>query len=751
MPVGARQERAVPRSLAARAGRWSARHWRTAVLGWCLFVLATASLSALVPAREATDAENASGESRRAERILERAGFAEAADESLLVQHPSEPVSDPAFQAVVGEVVATLQRQRDVADVTAPSGREGGAGLGRDGRSALVTFRVPGDRRQAAKRIGPIEEAVRQVRLDHPEYSIAQFGSASAQRELDATVLADLHRAELLSVPLTLLVLVVAFGALVAASVPVVLAFTAVLATYGLAGAASHLVPESDATRSVILLIGMAVGVDYSLFYLRREREEAAGGRPGAVALEVAAATSGRAVLLSGVTVIVAMAGILLAGDVTFTSVGVGAILVVLVALVGSLSVLPALLARLGHRVEGGRVRPLGRRRDPAVVGGAWARIAAAAVRRPLLAVLLPGLVLLALAMPATRMTTRIESVADLPRDLPVVRAHDRIQAAFPGSQVTAMVVLRAADVTSPEARRAIRDLGARAVASAVMGEPVAVRINPARTVAAIVVPLQGDGDGAASRDALNLLRGPVVDQTVGRLPGAAVAVTGQTAQIVDFSGLVRRRAPLVFGFVLGLAFLLLLVTFHSVVIPLKAIVLNLLSLAASYGVLVVVFQFGWGNELLGAERTGGIVNWLPTFLFVVLFGLSMDYHIFILSRVKELVDHGTETGEAVERALRATAGTVTSAAAVMVVVFAVFVTLRLVSLKQAGFGLAVAVLLDATVIRAVLLPASMKLLGRWNWYLPRWLGWLPSLEPGRHEAARASRLATGRGRRSTV
>jgi uncharacterized membrane protein YdfJ with MMPL/SSD domain len=435
------------------------------------------------------------------------------------------------------------------------------------------------------------------------------------------------------------------------------------IARDGHAALVSHVVPTTDTTASVILLVGMAVGVDYSLFYLRREREETAAGLPPRSALQRAAATSGQAVLISGATVVIAMAGMLLAGNAAFTSLGVGTILVVTMAVAGSLTVLPALLARLGHRVEWGRIRVPGGRRSRRGAGRRgrggesrlWSAVLTRVLARPALAASAATIGLIALALPALGMRTQLSGIADLPRDLPVARAYARFQAAFPGSSAPATVVVKAADVTAPPVRAAVAELRRQAVASGEMAEPFEVKVNPDRTVAAVSVPLAGNGSDARSVHALETLRERVVPGTVGRLDGTTVAVTGETAGTSDFNHLMRQRAPLVFVFVLGLAFLLLLVTFRSLVVPAKAIVLNLLSVAASYGVLVAVFQRGWGASLLGT-----------------------------------------------------------------------------VDVKQAGVGLAVAVLLDATVVRAVLLPAAMALLGEWKWYLPRWLGWLPGAASAR-------------------
>jgi RND superfamily putative drug exporter len=541
----------------------------------------------------------------------------------------------------------------------------------------------------------------------------------------------------------TLLILLIAFGALVAAGVPVLLAFSGVLATTGLAQVASHVVPASDSTQSVILLIGMAVGVDYSLFYIRREREERAKGLSHREALLKTASTSGQAVLISGLTVMIAMAGMLFTGSKIFTSIAVGSMLMVAVALIGSLSVLPALMAKLGDRVDRGRIPLLSRLQSRRSEPRGWAFVLDRVVRRPLVSALIAGGLLVALALPTFTLHTQLPSFTDLPKSIGIVATYDRIQAAFPGAQTPAEVVIRAGDVTAPSVQRAIGQLERRALATGQMTQPVQTRINPSRTVEVVSIPLQGDGNDASSKQALRTLRHEVVPATVGTIPGAEVAVSGQTAGTSDFNDTMKSHMPLVFGFVLLLVFLLLLVTFRSLVIAVKAVVLNLLSVGAAYGILVAIFQHRWAEGVLGFHSNGAIATWLPLFLFVILFGLSMDYHVFILSRVKELVDEGMETGEAVAEGIRSTASTVTSAAIVMVAVFAIFGTLHTLDMKQMGVGLAVAILIDATLIRAVLLPATMKLLGDWNWYLPRWLEWLPTLShEAKDEAAAEPELA---------
>jgi RND superfamily putative drug exporter len=487
----------------------------------------------------------------------------------------------------------------------------------------------------------------------------------------------------------------------------------------------------------VILLIGMAVGIDYSLFYLRREREERARGLSPRDALLKAAGTSGQAVFISGLTVLIAMAGMLFTGNAVFTSIAIGAMLMVAVALIGSLSILPALLAKLGHRVDKGRIPFLARRGSGE--SRAWGFVVDRVLQRPVVSAVLSGGALLALAVPTLTMHTQLPSFTDLPKSLPIVRTYESIQRAFPGAQTPAKVVVAADDVTAPNVQRAIADLKRRALASGQMFEPVSTEINPARTVETVSIALAGNGSNGTSVAALHTLRDQVLPESVGRVSGVRAAVTGETAGTHDFNQQMKSHAPIVFAFVLALCFLLLLVTFRSIVIPITAVLLNLLSVGAAYGVLVLVFEHRFAQGILGFRSNGAITSWLPLFMFVILFGLSMDYHVFILSRIKELVDDGMTTGEAVATGIKRTAGTVTSAAVVMVAVFAIFVTLRTLDIKQMGFGLAAAILIDATVVRAVLLPAVMKLLGDWNWYLPRRLEWLPRLnaEPGPGGAGR--------------
>ena len=530
----------------------------------------------------------------------------------------------------------------------------------------------------------------------------------------------------------TLLILLLTFGAAVAAGVPLLLGITSIAATIGLLAPLSQLSPLHAAVAQVVFLIGLAVAVDYAMFYMRRMTQEQDKGRSPEAALEVAAATSGRAVLISGFTVIAAMAGMFFSGNAIFTSFGIGTILVVAVAILGSLTFLPAVLSYLGQKgwLEKGRLPYIAKRRH-ANNGESrvWNAILTRVLARPVVSVVLAGGLLVALSVPALGMQFKEPGMEGMSRSEPIVQTLDRIDAAFPGESVAASVVVKAKDVTTPEVKSAIQQLQDQAIATGELSEPTHVEVNPDKSVAVVSMAIKGNGTDAASNRSLEVLREQVVPATVGKLAGAEVATGGLTAWLSDFNDTMTSHLPIVFAFVLGVAFLLLLVTFRSIVVPIKAIVLNLLSVGAAYGILTYVFQEGHGEKALGFTSVGGITPWLPLFLFVVLFGLSMDYHVFVLSKVRELVDRGRTTEEAVAEGIKSTASVITSAAAVMVVTFAAFATGSDQTMKQLGVGLAAAVLIDATIVRAVLLPATMKLLGERNWWLPKRLGWLPKLE----------------------
>jgi RND superfamily putative drug exporter len=719
-------------NIAARAAKWSATHRKAAIFGWLAFVVVSLAIGGAVGQRQLTDAESVSGEAGRAEVALEQSGLSPNS-EVVLVQNKGETVDEPGFRAAIADTTRSLAAVPSVRSLSSPI--DGGGQVSADRHSALVEFEIPGDEEEAEAKVDASLAAVAAVDRRHPGTRVEQFGMASANKALEKVFSDDLAKAETTSLPVTLILLVLAFGALVAALVPLLLAFSAVLATTGLLALPSQLVPMDPNVSSVVVLVGLAVGVDYSLFYLRREREERRAGRSPEASLAAAAATSGRAVLVSGVTVIAAMAGMLLSGDPTFISFAVGTMTVVGVAMIASLTVLPAVLSKLGDRVDRGRIPFLGRIAARRQGRSAWATVVDAVMRRPLVSMVASAGVLIALAVPALGMHTVVSGAEDLPRDVPVVQTYDRVTEAFPGEAAGATVVVVADDVTSGPVAAAIADLKRRAAADGIVNGPVTQETSADGTVASIVVPTVGKGSDEQATAAMERIRGELVPAAFADVPGVEANVSGWAAESKDFNEMLAKRLPLVFAFVLGLAFLLLLVTFRSLVVPIKAIVLNLLSVGAAYGVLVLVFQNGLGESLLGFHSNGGVSSWLPLFLFVILFGLSMDYHVLILSRVREAVDRGLNSDDAVREGITATAGTVTSAAMVMVAVFSIFATLSILDMKEMGIGLAVAVLIDATIVRAILLPATMKLLGDRNWYLPSALGWLPRVDGSEPEA----------------
>jgi putative drug exporter of the RND superfamily len=684
-------------------GRWSARRPWLAIGAWLTFVVLSGV--ALILTGSNSLQSGATGESARAESLMQQHLVRPDQQEFAYLHSDTLRAETLAFRAAIARVRATMRG--------AVGGRVS-TSLADDGHSVLVTGTI---RRPFSTE--PVRAAV--AAAGGPKITAVLDDNSGGGSN-------DLQRAERLSVPVTLLVLLIAFGALVAALVPVILAATAVVAAFGLLGPISQVFPLDSSVKTVVLLIGMAVGVDYALFYVIRSREERARGLASHVALERTARTSGHTVIVAGTTVAVAMAGQFMIGSDLFNGLAASTIAVIACAVAGSVTVLPAVLELLGPGIDRGRIPFL-----PHLGSGGESRFWPAAVdrvlRRPVAALAASVAVLVALAIPAIGLHVSFPSSDVLsPRVPPDLQA--RMGADFPETSAPATVAFAWPTGQRARAEHAVKELEAAASASGVAHAPFSLAGDREGTAATLGLPLTGLGDDAASIRELHVLRTQLIPETLGRVPGAEYAVTGETAQNVDFTQQVKDGLPYVMAFVLVLAFVILLVTFRSIVIPIKAIVLNLLSVAASYGVLVLVFQHHWAEGILGFHSTGAIISWLPLFLFVVLFGLSMDYHVFILSRVREGIDSGLSNEQAVRYGIERTAGVVTCAALVMFGVFSLFGTASALDLKQAGVGL-VAVLLDATIVRAVLLPASMTLLGDWNWYLPRLRRPKPAVRPG--------------------
>ncbi|MFI6645013.1 MMPL family transporter [Streptomyces sp. NPDC050504] len=729
------------RGIAARAGGWSARHRWAAVGIWVLFVVVTMALGQVAGRQDVKDSEQMGGEVSRSMKLIEDAGLADPASETVLIQGKGARTgADSAdFRDAVDDVMTAVRATGEVSDVVSPYDSKS---VSKDGLSALVQFNVRGDPDTAGDRIEPVLKAVEKVQQGHPGLRIEEIGSASMNKTFDEAFGDDFQQAEFSAVPVAFGILLIAFGALVAALLPVALALTAIMATMGLMAVVSHFQPMSDTANSVMLLVGLAVGVDYCLFYLRREREERAAGHDAGTALRIAAATSGRAIIVSGVTVCVAMAGMLFTGIAEFEAMGLASLVVVAVAMVGSVTVLPALLSLLGERVEKGRVPFLNRLKKARNGSGnssgngsgngesrLWGAVLRSVLRRPKAYLAVAAGALVAIALPAAGMNTQELTLdQEFGDSLPIVRTYERLNEAFPGGADPAEVVVKADDIRSPEVTGAIADFKARAIGSGASRGPVDVHVHAAQNIATIDVPLVGGSDQKRAEKSLALLRDEVRPATLGKVSGVEAPIGGQVAGSKDFNDQISRSVLPVAAFVVVFAFVLMLLSFRSLTIAVTSIVLNLLSVGAAYGILTAVFQHGWGASLVGAEGVGAIVAWLPLFLFVILFGLSMDYHVFVVSRIREAKLQGRTTKDAVAHGVVTTAGVVTSAAVIMVAVFAIFGTLSMQSMKQMGVGLAAAVLIDATIIRGVLLPAVMALLGERNWYLPKWLRWLPDM-----------------------
>jgi RND superfamily putative drug exporter len=703
--------------LIERVAGWSVRHRFLAVLGWLTLVVFAVLSSALMPGDGARSVDP--GDSGRAQQALRSQRVYEPIRESVLVQARASGaprlLDDPSGRATIEDLVAALLESVAVVDLRSPLSPDGVALLSQDGRSGLITFQVAGSDDQRVANYEAAVGVIEAVTARHPDMRLAQAGDRSLSVAVDQAIQEDFQRSELISLPLTVVILLIVFGSLVAAGIPLLLAATTVAGTFGFLQSIGHWMPINSAASSMVLLIGVAVGIDYSLFYIRRAREEHAAGRDITEALRITARTSGHAVVVSGLTVMLCVCGLLFTGLDNLQGLAVGAVLVVGLAMIGSVTVLPALLSLLGRRVDSGRIPWLGRRRTAAAQSRAWSAVAHAVVRRPLLWGGVATAALVVVALPALGMRLQDAAVTDsLPRSVPAVDAAIRMQEAFPGAATPSRVVIWRADgrdVDGPAVRQAIDELRRR-----VAGPVAVVEVDRALVVR---IPLPGGGTDATSNAALKTLRDDVLPATLGKVDGAEYAVAGRTAFAHDFTDVVRGRSPVVYAFVLVMAFILLMVAFRSVAIPAVSIMLNLLSIGAAYGVVTWVFQDGHLASALGFTPYGGVVGWQPLFMFVILFGLSMDYHIFILSRVRERWTAGATAHDAVVAGISSSAGVVSSAAVIMTGVFSVFITLGAIEYKMLGVGMAVAVIIDATIVRGVVLPAALALLGARAWTLP--------------------------------
>ena len=796
-----------------RVAAWSAHHrwpvaalWFVATIGLFVGSLAAGGTRSV---EAVSNDERSKYEAGEANVVYDEANASAAQQQPaqqqflLIVSSPTGTVDDPAFKATLADISSRMTAlQASVDGVTGPVFQQlvdpiaapPAAGLVSPDRTTVrVVAQVPGDGNVIAQRLDPVPRLVSDIKAAHPDYRIHAYNNTLTNNEISELITGGLDRSLLLTVPLTFFILLLAFGALVAAVIPLVLAMTALLAAFGILGLYSQVVtPVSPYASQLVVLIGLAVAVDYSLFMVtrfrteRRRRGTVAGPRasgrtmlrrlvllaiaialPVAVvvsgatvavaglnllvmavvavvvallgwavwrlmergheaeklaAIEVSSATAGRAVFFSGLAVMISIGGLFLLDDPLFRSMAIGTISVVLVAVIGSLTFLPATLAILGDGVNELRLPLIGRDRPEG--SGIWAVVVRGVMRRPVIAAVGTAAVLLAIASPVTRLHMGRADFNAFPDSLDGVAAINLLNEKWPnGTTLDLSVVVTRADEAPTKAAIERMDKALGTIPG--LSGPPQTFTSADGHVVYISYVMSGAQNDVRNQDIVRQVRSSVIPTAFAGLTGVRALVTGDAAFTLDVVDFYAHGMPLVMGFVLTLSFLLLLIAFRSIVIPIKAILLNLLSTGAAFGLLVVVFQEGALSGVLGF-KPGAIEGFIPVFIFTILFGLSMDYHVFILTRIKEARDHGLHSNEAVARGIAITSGTVTSAAAIMVVVFAVFVTLPLTIIKQLGFGLSIAVFLDATVVRSILLPASMRLLGEWNWWLPRWLSWLP-------------------------
>ncbi|OPC78081.1 hypothetical protein B4N89_38395 [Embleya scabrispora] len=710
--------------LPVRVAGWSARRPWWAIAGWVLFVALCLGAGIAAGTNTATSEDYRVGEAGRGEALAAQGGLEQRPMERVLItaKAGAERVG-PEADAAAGEIADRMRRLPEVSSVGAPV-------RSADGRAVRVDITMKGEEQEGKKHVDPLLAQTPKVRAEHPSLRIAESGGPSISKDVQGQRGDDLAKTEMIALPITLITLFIVFRSAAMAAVPLVLALSAIAAAVGLSMLASHVFPDAGVGTNVILLIGLAVGVDYALFYLKREREERArsGGRLDSRALvELAAATSGHAVVVSGLAVAASSATLFLADDVIFSSIAIGAIVVTVVAVIGSLTALPALLVKLGARAErraAAKAERAARRGEPVAAKPARSgagRITSAVLRvtaaRPVATLAVAVFAMLALAAPLANLKLTEIGRETYSRDLPAMDTWHRQNEAFPELKSMHQVVVRADAGRADEVAGALRELEVRAKTDPALAGIAELRTSPDHRITMLELRVPHFVSTDAAQDSLDRVRDDYVPATIGRLRGVDVAVTGDVARYADYPEHQKTKLPMIVTTLLLVTFVITVIAFGSVVLGLLGMLLNLLSAGAALGLLVLVFQGSWAEALLDFDSTGSIGSRVPLFLFVILFGLSMDYQVFVISRIREAVRRGVTTRQAVLDGIGNSAGVVTSAAFVMVTVFASFIGLHLIEMKQFGFSLAVAVLLDAFVIRIMILPAAMLLLGERSWW----------------------------------
>jgi RND superfamily putative drug exporter len=715
-----------------------ARHPWYILAGWVLLVAGSIALiSTLINDSMTNDVSfTHNPESQRAADLLEdRLRGPEMVREVIILSSEDLTVDSPQFQAFVEDLHAGIT-------ALGPDVVQGGANYYLDGDETLVSddrhttimpFVMAGDENQADSNIGRVLGVLDEAEQDSA-FNVLVAGGASINDDFDKHAERDLATGEVFGVPIALVVLVLVFGAFSAAIIPLVLGGLSIVVAIGVTTAFGQLIPFSFFVTNVITMIGLAVGIDYSLFVVSRYREERQRGLDKAAAIRASGATASRAVFFSGFTVVVALVGMFIVPTTIFRSLAGGAIIVVIVSVLVSLTLLPAVLGVMGDKVNSIRIPFLGRKvleHDPEAAGGLWDRATRIVMRFPALSLLGAGALLIGLTVPSFDLNTGSAGVSSLPDGSQTKEAFLILEKDFDFGLISPFEIVVDGDIESPEVQQGVESLQDSLASDPRFG-PTEMTVNEEGDLALIETPVNSDPRGKVAIEALHALRDEYIPLAFAGT-AAEILVGGATATNQDYVNVTDEFTPWVLFFVLGISFLLLTVVFRSLVVPVKAIIMNLLAVGASYGLLVLVFQRGWGNDILGFQQSDTIEAWVPLWMFSILFGLSMDYHVFLLSRIRERFALTKDNTESVAFGLKSTAGIITGAALIMTSVFAGVAMGDLIMFQQMGFGLGVAVLLDATVIRSILVPASMKLLGDWNWYLPRILHWLPDIRTEGH------------------
>jgi uncharacterized membrane protein YdfJ with MMPL/SSD domain len=720
--------------LTERLARTSALHpWRTIGLWVVLVVLAVLAVGSLLGSGLTSEMKfrAAKPDSLVGQELLQqRLTGPQKVTDFVIVRSAELTVDDAAFKAYVADVAARIQAlgPEVVASVATYYQTNDPTAVSKDGHSTLIPVVMAGKMDDALENVDKLHETV--VAAQGQGFTVAQTGDASINEMFTKLAEKDLQRGEILGIPAALIVLLIVFGAVLAAFMPLAMSVISILLALALTALIGQVYPMNTFVLNILTMMGLAVGIDYTLFVISRYREERGRGLEKIDAIAATGATANRAIFFSGMTVVLAMSGMVIIPLDIMISMGVGVMLVVVTTLLTALILLPAVLSLLGDHINALRVPFVGKSalKRANGSGGLWERLAHSIMRRPVVWLTVAVVALLVVAAPVVVMKkgNNTASAAHLPNNEYAKQGWDSLDRDFSLGKANPLMIVVDGQAASPDIKQAVDNLQTAMQADGRFG-PAQVTANEAGDLTLITTTLAGDPAGEATQSLVRHLRSDIVPAATDGT-SAKVYVTGNTAGVVDYLGFFDTWMPVALAVVLSLSFVLLLVAFRSIVIPAQAIAMNLLSVGAAYGLMVLVFQKGVGADLLGLTQVDTIEAWVPLFLFSLLFGLSMDYQVFLLSRIKERYDQTGDTREAVGYGLGRTGSIITGAAAIMVCVFGGMATGELVMFQQMGFGLAVAVLIDATVVRSIIVPASMELLGDRNWYLPRWLEWLPNV-----------------------